>query len=165
MRPHFFCLLIPLFLSAAEPTILIDLHNDVTSATVKGLDIGPRRAAGHTDVERLREGGVGAVFFAAYVSRHYVPKQQAAHRLLEMIDRHQASTLDAHQRKDLRPRDLARAAAFEGRLQQEARRPRPHLLGQFGCGAGQPQGQADRGVDKSLDVGIEPCPQRGRSRS
>jgi membrane dipeptidase len=66
--------------------LLIDSHNDVTSETVKGLDIGPRRAKGHTDVPRLREGGVGAVFFAAYVSTRYVPQKQAAHRALEMID-------------------------------------------------------------------------------
>lgn len=66
--------------------ILIDGHNDVTSLTVKGLDIGPRRTSGHTDVARLREGGVGAVFFAAYVSRHFVPKNASAHRVLQMID-------------------------------------------------------------------------------
>ncbi|MCP5111945.1 MAG: membrane dipeptidase, partial [bacterium] len=86
VRPHLFLILVPFLLTASEPLILIDLHNDVTSATVKGLDIGPRRTAGHTDLARLREGGVGAVFFAAYVSRQYVPKQQAAHRVLEMID-------------------------------------------------------------------------------
>ena len=60
--------------------LLIDLHNDVTSDTVKGLDIGLRRSKGHTDLPRLREGGVGAVFFAAYVSRRYVPMGRSAHR-------------------------------------------------------------------------------------
>ena len=53
---------------------------------MKGLDIGPRRATGHTDLARLREGGVGAVFFAVYVSGDYAAKNQAAHRALEMID-------------------------------------------------------------------------------
>lgn len=66
--------------------LLIDTHNDVTSETVKGLDIGQRRAKGHTDTARLRAGGVGAVFFAAYVAGSYARMNQSAHRALEMID-------------------------------------------------------------------------------
>ncbi|MBM3797061.1 MAG: membrane dipeptidase [Acidobacteria bacterium] len=66
--------------------LLIDTHNDVTSDTVKGLDIGAARTKGHTDVPRLKKGGVGAVFFAAYVAGSYAGKDQAAHRALEMID-------------------------------------------------------------------------------
>ncbi len=71
--------------------LLIDTHNDVTSYTVKGLDLGVRqsRFGGkplHTDIPRLREGGVGAVFFAAYVSAENARNGTAAHRTLEMID-------------------------------------------------------------------------------
>src|SRR5437879_3225648 len=75
--------------------ILIDTHNDVPSRTVDGFDIGKRavaaaaadgRGAGHTDVPRLREGGVGAVFFAAYVAPNYAKDRKAAHRALAMID-------------------------------------------------------------------------------
>ena len=66
--------------------LLIDSHNDVTSETVKGLDIGSARINGHTDLPRLKKGGVGAVFFAAYVGREYAAKGQSAHRALEMID-------------------------------------------------------------------------------
>src|SRR5947199_4644185 len=66
--------------------ILIDTHNDVTGRTVKGWDIGPRDKEGHTDLVRLREGGVGAVFFAVYVSATFVKDRQSAHRALEVID-------------------------------------------------------------------------------
>ena len=66
--------------------LLIDTHNDVTSDTVKGLDIGAARPQGHTDIPRLKRGGVGAVFFAAYVGKDYATKGQAAHRAMEMID-------------------------------------------------------------------------------
>jgi membrane dipeptidase len=66
--------------------ILIDTHNDVTSNTVDGLDIGVRQTTGHTDLDRLREGGVGATFFAAYVDAKYVKTNQSAYRTLEMID-------------------------------------------------------------------------------
>src|SRR5271163_4776941 len=66
--------------------LLIDTHNDVTSRTVDGFDIGPRASSGHTDVPRLREGGVGAVFFAVYVAAEYVNGNRSAHRALDMID-------------------------------------------------------------------------------
>ena len=73
-------------------TLLIDTHNDVTSRTVKGFNIGkdaaafPGREAGLTDINRLRQGGVGAVFFAAYVAPEYAKDKTAAHRALDMID-------------------------------------------------------------------------------
>ncbi len=66
--------------------LLIDTHNDVTSKTVNGFDIGQRSKSGHTDIPRLREGGVGAVFFAAYVAPEYAKDHTAANRALQMID-------------------------------------------------------------------------------
>lgn len=65
---------------------LIDTHNDVTSRTVEGFDIGKRSKDSQTDLPKLKEGGVGAVFFAAYVGAEYVKKGQSAHRVLEMTD-------------------------------------------------------------------------------
>jgi membrane dipeptidase len=76
--------------------LLIDSHNDVTSRTVAGWNIGPRAADGQTDLVRLREGGVGAVFFAAYVAASYAGKGQAAHRALEMIDTVRTDIVAAH---------------------------------------------------------------------
>lgn len=74
-----------------KSVILIDTHNDVTSRTVAGFDIGKHAADGHTDIPRLRAGGVGAVFFAAYVAASYAKEPYAkdkspAHRALQMID-------------------------------------------------------------------------------
>ncbi|MBS1825230.1 MAG: dipeptidase [Acidobacteria bacterium] len=66
--------------------LLIDTHNDVTSETVKGLDLSKPGKATHTDIPRLKRGNVGATFFAVYVAAAYAKKQQAAHRTLEMID-------------------------------------------------------------------------------
>lgn len=66
--------------------ILIDTHNDVTSRTVDGFNIAKRSADGHTDIPRLKAGGVGAVFFAAYVDSKYVKDHSALHRALDMID-------------------------------------------------------------------------------
>jgi membrane dipeptidase len=69
-----------------KSAILIDTHNDVTSATVAGLDIGKARTDGHTDIPRMRAGGMGAQFFAVYVGPEYAKNKTAAHRALEMID-------------------------------------------------------------------------------
>jgi membrane dipeptidase len=66
--------------------LLIDTHNDVPSRTVSGFDIGPRASSGHTDLARLREGGVGAVFFSVYVAATYVQGNRSANRALQMID-------------------------------------------------------------------------------
>ncbi len=66
--------------------ILIDTHNDVTSRTVNGFDIGSTGKGGHTDIARLGAGGVGAVFFSVYVGADFAKKGQSAHRALEMID-------------------------------------------------------------------------------
>lgn len=69
-----------------KPPMVIDTHNDVTSATLENYDIGKGDAAHHTDIRRLRAGGVGAQFFAAYVGAGYAQQGQSAHRALEMID-------------------------------------------------------------------------------
>jgi len=66
--------------------ILIDTHNDVTGKTVDGFDIGAPAKSGHTDLPRLKAGGVGAVFFAVYVAANFVQGNRAAHRTLEIID-------------------------------------------------------------------------------
>jgi membrane dipeptidase len=69
-----------------KAALLIDTHNDVTSNTVDGLDIGKRRADGHSDLPRFKEGGVGATFFAVYVAGNYAREGKAANRTLQMID-------------------------------------------------------------------------------
>jgi membrane dipeptidase len=66
--------------------ILIDTHNDVTSATVAGLDIGKPNTDHMTDLPRMKAGGMGAQFFAVYVAASYVNGNRAANRTLQMID-------------------------------------------------------------------------------
>ncbi len=69
-----------------KSTLLIDTHNDITSRTVEGYDIGAAKNDGHTNLTALREGNVGAQFFAVYVSGSYVNGNHSARRTLEMID-------------------------------------------------------------------------------
>ncbi len=69
-----------------ESAILIDTHNDITSSTVAGLDLGQPNTDHMTDIPRMKKGGMGAQFFAVYVSAAYVEGNHAANRTLEMID-------------------------------------------------------------------------------
>src|SRR5262245_32452225 len=69
-----------------KSALLIDTHNDVTSATVPGLDIGKPNTDHMTDLPRMKKGGMGAQFFAVYVSAAYVDGNRSANRTLEMID-------------------------------------------------------------------------------
>lgn len=66
--------------------IVLDTHNDVTSRTVDGFDIGKAAKDGHTDIPRMRAGGMGAQFFAVYVAGNYTEGNRAAYRALQMID-------------------------------------------------------------------------------
>jgi membrane dipeptidase len=69
-----------------KSAILIDTHNDVTSATVAGMDIGKPNPDHMTDLPRMRQGGMGAQFFAVYVAASYVEGNRSANRTLQMID-------------------------------------------------------------------------------
>lgn len=66
--------------------LLIDSHNDLPYFTVDGLDIGKPSTDHHTDLPRMKTGGMGAVFFAAYVAPSYVEGNHAGNRALQMID-------------------------------------------------------------------------------
>lgn len=68
-----------------KSAILIDTHNDIPSFTVDGTDIG-NAPKNHTDIARLKKGGVGAIFFSVYVASTYTEGNHSANRALQMID-------------------------------------------------------------------------------
>ncbi len=79
-------------------SIVIDTHNDITSALLEeGFDLGLRgddpsaKTKTHTDLRRMKAGGLGAEFFAVYVGKEFVNKKPlegggAARRALDVID-------------------------------------------------------------------------------
>jgi membrane dipeptidase len=97
--------------------LLVDTHNDVTSRTVTGFDIGKPDGKGHTDIARLRAGNVGAVFFSAYVAAAYAAQGRAAHRALEMIDTIRYDIVERYPREFL----LALTAADIERAHREGK--------------------------------------------
>jgi membrane dipeptidase len=79
-------------------SIVIDTHNDITTPMIdQGFDLGMSgddpnaKIKTHTDLRRMKAGGLGAEFFAIYVDRQFVNKKPlegggAARRALDMID-------------------------------------------------------------------------------
>src|SRR5262245_1112497 len=77
--------------------IVLDTHNDITSPMLDDqFDIGNRgddpnaKIKTHTDIARMKSGGLDAVFFSIYVGREFVDKKPAqgggpARRALDMI--------------------------------------------------------------------------------
>ncbi|HKY60778.1 MAG TPA: dipeptidase [Gemmatimonadota bacterium] len=68
--------------------LLFDGHMDTPLRIVdEGVDIGARLADGHADLERLKEGGVDAVFMAAWIDPEIRPggRMERAERLLQAI--------------------------------------------------------------------------------
>jgi membrane dipeptidase len=93
--------------------ILIDTHNDVTSRTVDGYNIGAPNKHGQTDLARMK-GFLGAEFFAIYVDASYVDGNHSANRALQMIDTVRTDIVEAH------PNDFVFATSAEDIVQAHA---------------------------------------------
>ena len=67
--------------------VVVDTHEDVPERLGKEwVDLSVRSRTGHVDVPRLREGGVTASFFAAYVPASFARSGGSARKTLELID-------------------------------------------------------------------------------
>lgn len=73
--------------------LLVDGHNDLPwemrtrgDGSFSNLDIARAQPRMHTDIPRLRKGGVGAQFWSAYVPASSGPKGKAVTQTLEQID-------------------------------------------------------------------------------
>jgi len=73
--------------------LLVDGHNDLPwqmrtehGASFAKCDIAELQPKNHTDIPRLRQGGVGAQFWAAYAPVETIRKGDATHVVLEQID-------------------------------------------------------------------------------
>ncbi|HEV2765979.1 MAG TPA: membrane dipeptidase, partial [Pyrinomonadaceae bacterium] len=91
--------------------IVVDGHNDITSAMVdENYDLGtPSVGKFHTDLARLKQGGMTGQFFSVYVDRKYATEGGSARRALDMIDhvyraaeRHPADIMFATTSADIR---------------------------------------------------------------
>lgn len=75
-------------LEIQRKSIVVDTHNDILSMmTDDAYDIGVSSAGKyHTDLARMKEGGLTAEFFSVYIDRKYASEGGSARRALDMID-------------------------------------------------------------------------------
>ena len=67
-------------------SIVVDTHDDTTQRFLDGkFDLGPRNAAGSIDIPRMKEGGLGAIFFSIWMSSK-ITGPEAVDRALVQID-------------------------------------------------------------------------------
>jgi len=76
--------------------LLIDSHNDLPYYTVQGRDIALDGASPHTDLARLKAGGVGATFFSVWVAKDFVAGNRSANRALQLIDSVRHDIVEKH---------------------------------------------------------------------
>jgi membrane dipeptidase len=67
---------------------VVDTHNDITSMmTDEDYDLGTSSAGKyHTDIARMKAGGLTAEFFSIYVDKKYAKEGGSARRAMDMID-------------------------------------------------------------------------------
>jgi len=67
-------------------SIVVDTHDDTTQRFLDGkFDLGARNATGSIDIPRMKEGGLGAIFFSIWIPSK-ITGPEAAHRALTQID-------------------------------------------------------------------------------
>lgn len=76
-------------LKLQRSSIVVDTHNDILSFMYdEDYDVGESSVGKyHTDIARMKEGGLTAEFFSVYVDRSYAEKGGAARRAMDLIDR------------------------------------------------------------------------------
>src|SRR6202165_4245505 len=66
-------------------SIVVDTHDDTTQRFLDGkFDLGDRALNGSIDIPRMKEGGLGAIFFSVWIPSK-VTGPEAVHRALEQI--------------------------------------------------------------------------------
>jgi membrane dipeptidase len=67
-------------------SLVVDTHTDTTQRFVYGdFDLGVRHADGSVDIPRMREGGLGAIFFAVWI-KGTIAGREAVERAFAQID-------------------------------------------------------------------------------
>ena len=98
-------------------SIVVDTHDDTTQRFLDGeFDIGERHSDGSIDVPRMREGGLGAIFFSIWIPSK-IMGQEAVNRALTQIEAVRAQ-VSAHPKNLMLCTTAAevRAAHKEGKI-------------------------------------------------
>ena len=107
-------------LKLQRSAIVVDSHNDILSFMFdENYDIGQSSVGKyHTDIARMKQGGLSAEFFSVYVDRSYAARGGAARRAMDLIDmvyraaeRHPNDLVMAYSSADIRRAKKAKKIA------------------------------------------------------
>ena len=88
-------------------SIVVDTHDDTTQRFLDGdFDLGARSASGSIDIPRMREGGLGAIFFSIWIPSKITGPEAIKHAL-EQIDAVREQVRD-------HPKDLVLVTTADG---------------------------------------------------
>lgn len=75
-------------LEIQRKSIVVDTHNDILSFMFdENYDIGTSSAGKyHTDLARMKQGGITAEFFSVYIDKKYAAEGGSARRAMDLID-------------------------------------------------------------------------------
>ncbi|HZH31721.1 MAG TPA: membrane dipeptidase [Pyrinomonadaceae bacterium] len=75
-------------LKLQRSAIVVDAHNDILSFMLdENYDLGQSSVGKyHTDIARMKQGGLSAEFFSVYVDRTYAARGGSARRAMDLID-------------------------------------------------------------------------------
>ena len=63
-------------------SIVVDTHDDTTQRLIDGdFDLGPRNATGSIDIPRMKQGGLGAIFFSIWIPSKITGPEAVKHAL------------------------------------------------------------------------------------
>jgi membrane dipeptidase len=103
-------------------SIVVDTHDDTTQRLLNPrFDLGARHADGSIDIPRMREGGLGAIFFSIWIPGT-ITGSEAVKRALDQID-------VVRQQVELHPNDLALATTASEVRQAHAAKKIAVLMG------------------------------------
>src|SRR5437588_10108254 len=67
-------------------SIVVDTHDDTTQRFLDGdFDLGARSATGSIDIPRMKEGGLGAIFFSIWIPSKIIGPEAVKHAI-DQID-------------------------------------------------------------------------------
>src|SRR5260370_12919993 len=66
-------------------SIVVDTHDDTTQRFLDGdFDLGERSSAGSIDIPRMKEGGLGAIFFSIWIPSKITAPDAVKHALTQI---------------------------------------------------------------------------------
>src|ERR1700752_1458173 len=66
-------------------SIVVDTHDDTTQRFLDGkFDLGTRSALGSIDIPRMKEGGLGAIFFSIWIPSKITGPEAVKHALVQI---------------------------------------------------------------------------------